>query len=230
MSSNSCHPIGVASSPSGVAACSAACSAPCSPPRRPRPRPRPPRRRRLRRDPSPSPFSCSSAAGAATAAAVSSATVASAVASGPADRVDRRRGERAGLSPSRSAASAAAATPRDASRNPNSGLTSLAGISGIGRCLEVLARPMPMIFMMSVNSSATAMRSDEVLGRKLMTSQRTPTSCRARMAGAKSPSPETMTAMSIRSLIRNRSTTSSMSRFALTRPSPNLRMSLWTTL
>ena len=87
-------------------------------------------------------------------------------------------------------------------------------------------RPMLAIFMMSMNSSATAIRSDEVFGRKLITSQRTPSSWRARMAGAKSPSPETMTAMSIRLARRNRSTTSSMSRLALTRPSPNLRMSL----
>ena len=93
-----------------------------------------------------------------------------------------------------------------------------------------LPRSMEATFMMSMNSSATAIRSLEVFGRKLITSQRTPLSWSARMAEAKSPSPETMTAMSIRSPRRKRSTTSSMSRFALTRPSPNLRMSLLTTL
>ena len=84
--------------------------------------------------------------------------------------------------------------------------------------------------MMSMNSSATAMRSDEVFGLKLIDLARTPLSWRARMAGAKSPSPDTMTAMSIRSARRNRSTTSSMSRLAFIRPSPNLRMSLTTGL
>jgi hypothetical protein len=69
----------------------------------------------------------------------------------------------------------------EASRKPNSGVTSLAGISG---ALMPVARPevarsfrlMEAIFMMSVNSSATAMRSDDVFGLKLTTSQRTPVS------------------------------------------------------
>ena len=83
---------------------------------------------------------------------------------------------------------------------------------------------------MSVNRSATSIRSDEVLPRKLMTSTRTPISWTARMAEAKSPSPDTMTAMSRLRAVFIRSTTSSMSRFALTLPSPYLRMSLLTTL
>jgi hypothetical protein len=68
---------------------------------------------------------------------------------------------------------------------------------------------------MSVNWSATSMRSDEVLPRKLMTSSRTPVSWCARMAGAQSPSPDSPIAMS---------------RLSLTLPSPYLRMSLLTTL
>ncbi len=132
------------------------------------------------------------------------------------------------------AASAAAATDGEASRKPNSGVTSLAGISGALMPVSRMARPsfrlMEAIFMMSMKSSATAMRSDEVFGLKLITSARTPLSWSARMAGAKSPSPETTTAMSIRSARRNRSTTSSMSRLAFMRPSPNLRMSLTTGL
>ncbi len=131
------------------------------------------------------------------------------------------------------AARAAAATDGDASRKPNSGLTSLAGISGAlidEREARASFRLIEAIFMMSVNSSATAIRSDEVFGLKLITSARMPWSCSALIAGAKSPSPDTMTAMSIRSASRNRSTTSSMSRFAFIRPSPNLRMSLTTGL
>ena len=50
------------------------------------------------------------------------------------------------------------------------------------------------------------------------------------MAEAKSPSPDTMTAMSRLRAVFIRSTTSSMSRLALTLPSPYLRMSLLTTL
>ena len=83
---------------------------------------------------------------------------------------------------------------------------------------------------MSVNWSATSMRSELVLPRKLMTSTRTPCSWTARMAGAKSPSPETTMAMSRFLAVFIMSTTSSMSRFALTLPSPYLRMSLLTTL
>jgi hypothetical protein len=74
------------------------------------------------------------------------------------------------------------------------------------------------------------MRSDEVLPRKLTTSTRTPISWTARMAGAKSPSPETTIATSRLRAVFIMSTTSSMSRFALTFPSPYLRMSLLTTL
>ena len=81
-----------------------------------------------------------------------------------------------------------------------------------------------------MNTSATSMRSLLVLPRKLMTSTRTPCCWTAWMAGAKSPSPETTTAMSSFSAIRIMSTTSSMSRLALMRPSPYLRMSLLMTL
>ena len=84
-------------------------------------------------------------------------------------------------------------------------------------------------WVMSVNWSATSIRSELVLPRKLITSTRTPISWTARMAGAKSPSPETTTAMSTLRAVFIRSTTSSMSRFALTLPSPYLRMSLLTT-
>ena len=79
----------------------------------------------------------------------------------------------AGATPLR-AARAAAATDGDASRKPNSGLTSLAGISGALIAGRAVTRPsfrlIEAIFMMSVNSSATAMRSDEVFGLKLITS------------------------------------------------------------
>ena len=74
------------------------------------------------------------------------------------------------------------------------------------------------------------MRSELVLPRKLITSTRTPISWTARIAGAKSPSPETTTATSRLRDVFIMSTTSSMSRFALTLPSPYLRMSLLTTL
>ena len=83
---------------------------------------------------------------------------------------------------------------------------------------------------MSVKRSATSIRSLEVLPRKLMTSTRTPISWTARIAGAKSPSPDTTIAMSRFRAVFIMSTTSSMSRFALTLPSPYLRMSLLTTL
>ena len=83
---------------------------------------------------------------------------------------------------------------------------------------------------MSLNWSATSIRSDEVFPRKLMTSTRTPISWTARMAGAKSPSPDTTIATSRFLAVFIMSTTSSMSRFALTFPSPYLRMSLLTTL
>ena len=83
---------------------------------------------------------------------------------------------------------------------------------------------------MSVKRSATSMRSELVLPRKLMTSTRTPISWTARMAGAKSPSPDTTIATSRFRAVFIMSTTSSMSRFALTLPSPYLRMSLLTTL
>ncbi len=86
------------------------------------------------------------------------------------------------------------------------------------------------MWMMSVNRSAASIRSEEVLPRKLMTSTRTPISWTARIAGAKSPSPDTMTATSRLRAVFIMSTTSSMSRFALTLPSPYLRMSLLTTL
>ena len=229
MSSSSTHPISPSDSPSGAPVVSTCSACPC-----PRPRPRPPRRRRRRR-------------GSASAVATASESAASAVAglrsgcpSGSAAAVERLRRlprsapDGAGSRPSLMAAMAALATDGDASRKPNSGVTSFAGISGALMPRWAFAslefRPIPAIFMMSMNSSVTAIRSDEVFGRKLITSQRTPFSCSARIAGAKSPSPETMTAMSIRSARRNRSTTSSMSRLALTRPSPNLRMSLVMTL
>ena len=82
----------------------------------------------------------------------------------------------------------------------------------------------------SVNRSATSIRSEDVLPRKLMTSTRTPISWTARIAGAKSPSPDTTTATSRLRAVFIMSTTSSMSRFALTLPSPYFRMSLLTTL
>ena len=85
-------------------------------------------------------------------------------------------------------------------------------------------------WVMSVNRSATSMRSDDVLPRKLTTSTRTPISWTARMAEAKSPSPEMTIAISRFRAVFIMSTTSSMSRFALTLPSPYLRMSLLTTL
>ncbi len=85
-------------------------------------------------------------------------------------------------------------------------------------------------WVMSVKRSATSMRSELVLPRKLITSTRTPVSWTARIAGAKSPSPEMTTATSRLRDVFMRSTTSSMSRFALTLPSPYLRMSLLTTL
>ncbi len=69
-----------------------------------------------------------------------------------------------------------------------------------------------------------------MLPRKLITSTLTPISWTARMAGAKSPSPETTTATSRFRDVFIMSTTSSMSRLALTLPSPYLRMSLLTTL
>ena len=83
---------------------------------------------------------------------------------------------------------------------------------------------------MSVNRSATSIRSELVLPRKLMTSTRMPCSWTARMAGAKSPSPDTTMAMSRLRAVFIMSTTSSISRLALTLPSPYLRMSLLTTL
>ena len=83
---------------------------------------------------------------------------------------------------------------------------------------------------MSVKMSATSIRSELVLPRKLMTSTRTPISCTARIAGAKSPSPLTTIATSRFRAVFIMSTTSSMSRLALTLPSPYLRMSLLTTL
>ncbi len=86
------------------------------------------------------------------------------------------------------------------------------------------------IWVMSVKTSATSIRSELVLPRKLMTSTRIPVCCTARIAGAKSPSPDTTTAMSRLRDVRMRSTTSSMSRLAFTLPSPYLRMSLLTTL
>ena len=197
---------------------------------RPRPRPRPPRRRRRRRA---SPLA-PSVAGRLRSAASGGSSV-------PGHRLEAGSGlapprpgrvRQARRRPSRIAARAAAATAGGASRNPNSGLTSLAGISGALITLLAFRRPSAadaeVIFMMSMNSSATAIRSELVFGWKLITSQRTPLSWSARMAGAKSPSPDTITAMSIRSARRKRSTTSSMSRLAFTRPSPNLRMSLTT--
>ena len=86
------------------------------------------------------------------------------------------------------------------------------------------------IEVISMNWSATSTRSLLVFARKLTTSTRTPMSWTARIAGAKSPSPEITTAMSSFGARRTRSTTSSMSRFALKRPSPYLRTSLLTTL
>ncbi len=114
---------------------------------------------------------------------------------------------------------------------------SLSGTSVIERSpSEATRRPLRAPFstlatvVMSMKTSATSIKSLLVLPRKLMTSTRVPICCTAAMAGAKSPSPETTTATSSLSPMRIMSTTSSMSRFALMRPSPYLRMSLLTTL
>ena len=125
------------------------------------------------------------------------------------------------------------------SRRRRRGVTpdSLSGTSVIERSPSAATRrPLRAPFStramceMSMKMSAASMRSLLVLPRKLMTSTRTPCCWTALMAGAKSPSPETTTAMSSFSAIRIMSTTSSMSRLALMRPSPYLRMSLLTTL
>ena len=128
------------------------------------------------------------------------------------------------------------ASPR---RRRRRGVTpdSLSGTSVIERSPSVATRrPLRAPFstlatvVMSMKVSATSMRSLLVLPRKLMTSTRTPICWTAAMAGAKSPSPEMTTAMSSFSPMRIMSTTNSMSRLALMRPSPYLRMSLLTTL
>ena len=225
-----------------------------SPPTPPRPRrPRPPRRRR-RRGPSspnaaaPSWFCGDASAPAARSSGPRSSSVSVSIESAstivsPMRIADERR---TGV-PVRGAAVRVVRPPRTRSRS--GAAPTRRGRAGASDCLSgtsvmerssspsaATRRPLRApastlaIVVISMNWSATSTRSLLVFARKLTTSTRTPMSCTARIAGAKSPSPEMTTAMSSFGARRTRSTTSSMSRFALKRPSPYLRTSLLTTL